>query len=547
MSENYELEYGIKYHVIKLDKSKFLLFPISLIKGIAIGTQFQSADDIISLICDKKDLKNKYIVDNVFSLEDLKIIYDFEEDNLNDDNQQFLGDYFYNDFKEKIIYAEITKDSDIVQRHEIDLTFIKEKEEDITYMYNKNIPSIVLNKDILNELLKCNDFHKTKMILEKYKRLLSDFDKTSKKTGVTKIHVVNGKVEEIETIKKVENQFSSINVADTKNSNDIMHIANSKAQVSYQGLCKYIKERVFGHDKEIDVFAQKLYMNYTALNNEGTEAILLVGPTGVGKTETVNAACSYLDIPSIIVNASNLVPQGIKGMSMEDVILSLYNLARFDLNKAQRGLIFLDEFDKLNDSDLDIKTVIKNILLTFTSGGIFPISTENYEFNFNSSMTNKIFAGVFDRITDNQKVAGFNTGEQNQKLLNDNDIRKKIIEKKYFTLEEISRISTILVFNDLDRETKKKILLESKLSELYKKNTRYKRQFGIDIKIDDTFIDAILDSIPNSEMGMRSVNNAFKRILNDVERSLLENENVGYKKLILTKDTVINSNNFDLL
>ena len=86
-------------------------------------------------------------------------------------------------------------------------------------------------------------------------------------------------------------------------------------------------------------------MNYTALDGEDVESILLVGPTGTGKTETVKAACEYLDIPYFFINASNIVPQGIKGMSIEDVIVGLFEAANYDEKIAQRGLIFLDEFD----------------------------------------------------------------------------------------------------------------------------------------------------------------------------------------------------------
>ena len=150
------------------------------------------------------------------------------------------------------------------------------------------------------------------------------------------------------------------------------------------------------------------------------------------------------------MNASNLVPQGIKGMSIEDVITGLYESAGRNLKKAEKGIIFLDEFDKLNDSDLDLKEPVKNILLTFTAGGNFPIDNDRYKFDFNSSRTTKICAGVFDRITEKVKSLGFNsTPEGNEKLGSAEEIRKKIIEKEYFTQEELTRISTILAYNEL--------------------------------------------------------------------------------------------------
>ena len=286
-------------------------------------------------------------------------------------------------------------------------------------------------------------------------------------------------------------------------------------------------------------------MNYTAEEGEIIESILLVGPTGTGKTETIRAASSYLGLPFAEVNASNLVPQGIKGMSIEDVLLELYAKAGKDLKKAERGIVFLDEFDKLKEGDAEIKGPVKNILLTFTSGGTFPIDGE--DFSFNSAMVNKVYAGVFERINERRKQVGFNSNLQSlEPLGSEDDIRKKIIGKGYYTLEELSRISCVLGYDEIDRETKKQILMNSKLSEFAKKKNRYKRQFGIDLIADETYIDALLDSIEKSATGMRSVNNLVKRSINEAEKKLLEEETSGLKKLVLTKDTVEDSKKFIL-
>lgn len=550
MDKNNEVEYGIKYRVTKLEPNKFILFPVSIEEGETLGFDFKTSKEEISLVQSKNDLKNKYVIDNVVSPEDLKIIYNLEDEDLSGDDNNFLRDYFYNDYKDIIIYVEINKDNDIIKKYEINLQIVKETEEGITYLYDKDIPAIALNQDVLNDILSCTDINEIKILLEKYKRLVPKFEELNKNSGITKIKLINGKIDEIETVRKVEGDFFSENCYSTDEHNKPktpISALESTSEISYQGLRKAIKEKVFGHDEAIDTFAQKLYMNYTAKQSEGIDSILLVGPTGTGKTETVNAACAYLDIPSVSVNASNIVPQGIKGMSIEDVISSLYGRSLQNLEKAQRGLIFLDEFDKLNDSELDIKIAIKNILLTFTGGGIFPVDNEYYNFIYDSSMTNKVFAGVFDKITDIEKVAGFDVSRESKvKLGTEQEIRKKIIEKKYFTLEELSRISTILAFEELSRETKKQILLESKLSELSKKRARYKRQFGIDIMTDDGFIEALIDSVSSSETGMRSINNIVKRVIDAAEKGILENERKGYKRLILTKESVSNPNKFDL-
>ena len=374
---------------------------------------------------------------------------------------------------------------------------------------------------------------------------LNDIKKHRDMEGITRISITGNTVNYYETTRDLD--FDELEKARLGKKNISSDSGTENKDISYQGLRNYIKERIFGHENEVDTFAQKLYMNHTAQNGEPVESILFVGPTGTGKTETVRAACGYLGIPMYEANASNLVTQGIMGTSIEDVITGLYENAGCNLEKAQRGLIFLDEFDKLSDTTLETKMPVKNILLTFTAGGNFPITGSHYNFIFDSTMTNKIYAGVFERVTDKTNPIGFGAVMKVAPLQGtDEELRKKIVEKKYFTNEELTRISTILAYDDLSRETKKNILLNSKLSEYAKKRERYMRQFGIELVADDSYIDAVLDKIASTSTGMRSVNNFVKKTINNAERVILENETAGYKKLILTRDTVDNPNKFDL-
>ena len=541
-------EYGIKYKVIKLSKTQYILFPISLEKIPIDSYDFNKEDQQYNYLYDKSDLKNRYVIDKAFSKDELEYIYEYAGD------EEFLSQYYFEDYKDILIYITIEQD-DVLNKSEIDLKRFQEKDIDLAFFMDKNIPAIILNDDALNQLLNSNDIREIKVLLEKYKKLVNSFPEYNKK-GITKINVENGKVKSLETSRKItgENIETQTDIHREQDSKigypNIIKKSNLQInpEITYQGLRDAIKEKVFGHDEEIDTFAQKLYMNYTAEDNEPVESILLVGPTGTGKTETVKAACEYLDIPSFSANAANIVPQGIKGMSIEDIIVGLFERADYDENKAQRGLIFLDEFDKLNESDIDIKSTVKNILLTFTAGGTFPIDNDRYTFQFDSSMTNKVYAGVFQKISEKEKSIGFAETSNTGKVLGtDQEMREKIIAKGYFTLEELSRISTILGYEDLDRETKRNILLYSKISEFAKKRERYKRQFGVDLIAEDSYLEAILDSISNSATGMRSLNNFVKRTIDSAERYLLEHEKDTYKKLVLTKDTVEDHTKFDLL
>ena len=536
------IQYGIKYKVSKLNKNNFLLFPLCLVVGKEEENGFKTDTEVISYAEVKEDFKNRYVVDMIYDLDELELADDYYNG-----EREFLAKYFYEDYRNTIIL--VNTENDCVSKLDIDFVKSADQSVDAAYCMDESYPSVILNAKAVEELLNTKNKKELELLLLRYKGQMEDFRDLNRDRKVSRIYVSNGKVNYIETLKKVPTDEIDKKI-ETIMDEEIDKMEESEIDengVSYNGLREYIKERVFGHDEAIDKLAQKIYMNYTAKDNESIESILLVGPTGTGKTETIHAACDYLNLPSYEVNASNLVPQGIKGMSIEDVIVGLYESAGRNLKKAEKGIIFLDEFDKLPDADLDLKQPVKNILLTFTGGGNFPIDNDRYSFDFNSSRITKIYAGVFQRISEKVKALGFNSlQELNDVLGNDKEIRKKIIEKGYFTSEELTRITTILGYNELDRDTKKEILISSKLSEFSKKKARYKRQFKIDLQADDSYIDAILDTIDKDAQGMRNINNYVIDTIDTAEQEILKGNIPKNKQLILTSETVYDPKVFEV-
>ena len=536
-------QFAIKYESKKITDERYVLVPVGLLKGEETEDGFKSEKGYsYPILYDVINPKQKYYADMVYADDELSLIFDYDGD-----DEDFIGEYFYSRYKDTILFVDTTdvNEAGILYRNMINLKMISDEIDSAVYYMDGPIPNVVLNEKSIRKMMDCKSLKEIKLMLTKYQSELASITKHRETDGVTRISITGNKVNYYETTMKVD--LDSLDEALWSQPEGKTILVANGGEVSYQGLRNYLKERIFGHDSEIDTFAQKLYMNYTAEEGETVESILFVGPTGTGKTETVRAACEYLGIPMFEANASNLVTQGIMGMSIEDVITGLYENAGCDLKKAQRGLVFLDEFDKLSDTNLETKAPVKNILLTFTAGGCSPINNGHYNFIFNSAMTNKIYAGVFERVTDKTNAIGFNVLQKVAPLAGtDEELRKKIVEKKYFTNEELTRISTILAYGDMSRDVKKDILLHSKLSEYVKKRDRWKRQFGIDLVIEDDAIDALLDQQSSISTGMRSVNNTMKKTTDIAERAILENEKAGYKKLVLTRDTVDNPKKFDL-
>lgn len=540
-------QYAIKYKVKCLNKDEYMLVPDTLLKGRETRDGFSCLDgNNYSILIDSINPKAKVYVDMIYSADELEEIFP----ELVGEDEEFKASYFYENYKSFDLYinANDVTDSGVIRRHMIEMDKIDNDDPTMDYFMNGTTPCALLNEKSFNEIMESKNWKEAKLRLTSLKLKLKSMKKMNRQKGVTLLRFKNGKIDSCMVNKEVDTEEVEKELEKRKNIS-----SNSgtfgKREISYVGLRDYIKERVYGHDKEIETFAQKIYMNYTAIEGEPIESIILVGPTGVGKTETVVAARDYLGIPWYEINSSNLIAQGIVGTSIEDVIISLYERAGKDLKKAQRGLIFLDEFDKLHETTNETKSDVKNILLTFTAGGCFPISNSNYNFTFDTTMTNKIYAGVFERICDKKNPIGFGTGSYSkvQSLGTPEEVREKIMDKKYLSLEELSRISTLLVYDELPRETKKDILLNCKSSVYVKKRDRYKRQFGIDLVLDEDCIDELLDKQSRVSTGMRAVNNSFNHTIDEIEKQLLENEDRNYKKLILTRDTVSDPKKFNIM
>lgn len=527
-------EYGIKYKKIKIQENTYIYIPINLVEGTLEQSAFLG-EEKYATFDSPSFTEEEYIVDGIYNVPDLCKYLDFEID---DDNTiSFLKDYYLEEAKDCIIYVEKVKGKII--KNKININWLKDSHTKEEYERSKGTVIVALNKDALEELLNQDNLENVKEGLLRYKRLLSSFVDKEKKMSAKKIVVENGTVTEVLTDARVKGFVKKgITTEPHKQSQTSPHALS--ADISLQGLEKHIKERVFGHDDEIKFIAKNILMNYTASKNEKVESMLLIGPTGTGKTETMRAAQSYLDIPFIEVNSANLVPEGIKGASLEDYLFSLYATAGYDLEKAKKGIIFFDEFDKLGISDIDYRSSVLQILLKFLDGSDFLIDKQQVDaFNFNTSMLTQVYAGAFSQLFDSKKAIGFGDEEEYKYS------SRNITEANYFGKELVSRIPHILVYNELSKDLQKSVIAHSKLSQFLLKKQRYERQFNIEMIADDSYFESLIEQLHESDRSMRDLNNLITSTLEEAECEMLSH--VGkYKKLVLTSETVENSRNFKL-
>ena len=295
MSIKNETDYAIKYRVISLDEGKYFLYPEALISGHGTENGLLTKDGMVPYLFEIEDLDNEFVVDCIYSKNALKRIYDFS---LEDDD--FLLDYYYDDVKDTFLFVDL--EDGIFTKKEIHMDMLFSDDSNYTYLIHNGVPQILLNEKAVDELLGSGDLKEIRLNLEKNKVLLKKFLQVYKEKGITKIDFSNGNIVSATLDRGILDDDSSGSCSTVQDSSDLYD--NSNFDISYAGLKKHLHERIYGHDEEIDTIAQKLYMNYTAEDGETVESILLVGPTGTGKTETVKAACEYLDIPSFYFSIS---------------------------------------------------------------------------------------------------------------------------------------------------------------------------------------------------------------------------------------------------
>jgi hypothetical protein len=151
-------DYGIKYRVIRLDEKRCLLFPVSLVKGEDLEEGFQTNRTIYSYASTEEDYKNKYIVDNVFAQDELEFIYEYEGD------EDFLGDYFFDDHKDTIVYVDANDKDEWRSRRDVNLNTLCNKEE-ISFLMDDTLPAVVFNEQALKEIADSNDLNEVKLLI----------------------------------------------------------------------------------------------------------------------------------------------------------------------------------------------------------------------------------------------------------------------------------------------------------------------------------------------------------------------------------------------
>ncbi len=274
--------------------------------------------------------------------------------------------------------------------------------------------------------------------------------------------------------------------------------------------------------------------------------LLIIGDSGTGKTETIRQILKVLNLPYTIEDATKYTQEGYYGADVEEMIYNLFENANQDIERAQNGVIVIDEIDKKagkgfsDERDVSGREVLNSLLKIIEGSTIeVPTDEEPYSIDFDTSNLIVIFLGAFSGLEEirkkrlNTSKAGFNLNKdtkpkQDTKLLKQDLIRYGLPE------EFVGRISTIVEMNKLTKQDLASILRNSKLS-IFRAYQREFRKRGISLYYSGRLFERIAEKSLLTDTGARELNNTVNYIFDRIIYEVLSNPDKYPKRKHITK------------
>lgn len=334
-----------------------------------------------------------------------------------------------------------------------------------------------------------------------------------------------------------------------------------------------LDDYVIGQEEAKIILSVAVYNHYKRISHEESiknkdddveiqkSNILLLGPTGCGKTLLASTLARILNVPFAIADATTLTEAGYVGEDVENILLKLIQAADGDVAKAERGIIYIDEIDKITRKSENPSITrdvsgegVQQALLKIVEGTIASVPPQGGRKHPHQELiqinTNNILficGGAFEGLENiikertGKKSIGFGTNIQSTKEVSRYKVFEELLPQdllKFGLIPEfIGRLPIVATLKELDKDALKQILVEPKNS-LVK---QYKKLFEIDdveLVFKDEAIEEIVNKAQERKTGARGLRSIIEEIMTDIMFEIPSNPKI--EKCIITKETVLN-------
>ena len=295
-----------------------------------------------------------------------------------------------------------------------------------------------------------------------------------------------------------------------------------------------IKKRIVAQDKQVEQFvtavvANQKYGKYEGLKNN----IMIIGPTGVGKTEMCNSLAKILDIPIIKRDATKYTTTGYVGGSVLDLLEDLYIASGKNKERTEKGIIILDEFDKLGCVD-DVHSSkvrtrdVQQELLGMLGNTTYDLFTDKRRITIDTSKITFVLTGAFQNVFESLKKENkrHSLGFIQEQITGSEVVlkRENLVKIGGIESEILRRIPVIIQMNSLEKDDLKNILEHSEISNLRIWSTALLKEDGINLVWSNEILDEIASRAYEIGGGASGLQSAVSYSLQSITNEVLDGE-----------------------